>query len=70
MKVTRSEPKEVPSGYIECGDCRGTGLDGFGIMPDSFTCEACEGRGTHKIDPNAKWIPFTELIESLKKENI
>jgi DnaJ-class molecular chaperone len=65
--VSRSTPKTCPSDRVECGNCRGTGLDGFGIMPDSFTCEACDGRGSYKIDPNAKYMTLSELMEKYKK---
>lgn len=68
MKVIRSEPGKYPVDYIECGNCRGTGLDGFGIRRASFPCEACDGRGSHKIDPNAKTMSFSEAIKSSKDE--
>lgn len=67
--VSRSTPKTYPSDLIECGNCRGTGLDGFGIMPDSFECSACIGKGYHKIDPNAKVYTFSEFMEKYKIKN-
>lgn len=66
MNFSRSEPKIYPSDRIECGNCRGTGLDGFGIMPDSFTCDACDGKGSHKIDPDEKWVPLTDFLKGNK----
>lgn len=69
IMVSRSTPKTYSSNYIECGNCRGTGLDGFGIMPDSFECEACGGKGSHKIDPNAKYVSLSELAEKYRSED-
>lgn len=70
MNITRSGPPFVPKGRILCGNCRGTGSDGFDIMPDSFPCEACNGKGSVEVDPNAKtytWSEFMKLTE--KKSN-
>jgi hypothetical protein len=61
--VSRSTPKLYPPEQVECGNCHGTGLDGFGIMPDSFKCEACDGFGFYNIDPNAKYIPLSEILK-------
>lgn len=66
IKVTRSSIPTPPKEYLTCGNCRGTGQDGFGIMPDSFECEACSGKGYCKIDPNAQYITLSELIERYK----
>ena len=66
IAVSRSAPKTYPPKLIECGNCRGTGLDGFGIMPDSFECEGCNGRGYYKIDPNAVSMTLSEFMEKYK----
>lgn len=67
--ISRSRPKNYTSSCIECGNCRGTGLDGFGIMPDSFKCEGCNDRGYYKIDPNTKSMSLKEIIEKYKLED-
>jgi DnaJ-class molecular chaperone len=60
--ISRSTPRTYSSEYATCGNCHGTGDDGFGLMADGAPCEACDGRGSHKIDPNAKYIPFSEFL--------
>lgn len=67
VMVSRSTPKVYPKDLVECGNCRGTGLDGFGIMPDSFECEGCKGRGYFKVDPNAKYMTWSELMKKYKE---
>ncbi len=36
-------------------------------MVDYGECDACEGRGSFKIDPNAKYMTWDELIASCEK---
>ena len=61
--ISRSVMPTARSGRMTCGNCRGTGLDGFGIMPDSIECEGCNGRGSIEIDPNAKVMTLEEVIK-------
>lgn len=65
--VSRSVPKTYPPELIECGNCRGTGWDGFGLMPDSFECGACNGKGCHKIDKNAKIMKLSDFMKKYKE---
>lgn len=69
ISVTRSMPKTYTSNRVECGNCRGTGSDGFNIMPDSFECEACHGKGYLVIDPNAKYVTLEELAKKYRDKN-
>jgi hypothetical protein len=52
-----------------CGNCHGTGDEGFGMMPDSEgDCTACDSRGYVTIDPNAKYVSLSELAKRYKKD--
>jgi hypothetical protein len=44
-----------------CGNCHGTGQEGFGLS-DWGQCEACKGRGSHWIDPNARRYTLKEFL--------
>lgn len=62
--VSRSSPMIPRADTAFCGNCHGTGDEGFGIMPDSSgDCDACEGRGYTKIDPNAKYVSLNEIFK-------
>lgn len=64
MRVIRSEPRVLESNQSLCGNCHGTGSEGLGLL-NTDPCNACEGRGWHKIDPNAKTYTLAELLEMI-----
>lgn len=68
IQVIRTQISDPPSGWYTCGNCRGTGDDGFGIMPDGAPCEACYGKGRVKPDPNAVSISLEELVKKYGME--
>jgi DnaJ-class molecular chaperone len=69
VMVSRSAPMIPRPDTAFCGNCHGTGDEGFGIMPDSAgDCEACDGRGYIKIDPNAKWVTLSEAMRGYERE--
>jgi len=69
VMVSRSRSVHRPDTFF-CGNCHGTGDEGFGIMPDSAgDCEACDGRGYIKVDPNAKTMTLSEALAFAERTN-
>lgn len=68
IEITRSQIPQPPQETFTCGNCRGIGQDGFGLMPDSFECEGCNGRGYVRLDPNAISMTLAEFYKKYKPE--
>lgn len=67
VRAMRSEPLRLGPEFVSCGNCHETGQEGFGLA-DWGECQACDGRGYFKVDPNAKRYTLAEFMELAEKE--
>lgn len=69
LTISRSEYRPQRPGTAVCGNCHGTGGENFNMI-DGTPCDACNGRGFHKIDPNVKGISLKEFMEYQKEKRL